>query len=192
MNRIPILTIVLIALSGAAPMAALGAEPYDAAALAPLLKELPKSKLSLADGIRLKSKAPETAISAKFELKGGRLMLSVYTAEKGLGVDSEHNVLKEYLGSPEGSAWTPEVEVFEDVPHVARSAMQLTLLAMSPNTLLDILQRAAKDQPGTVFSVIPRSADRKQVIEVLVADQGKVNRLRYDVLTGKLIDRARL
>ena len=83
----------------------------------------------------------------------------------------------------------PKSEVFEDVPHVARSAMQLTLLAASRFTLLDILQQASKDQAGTVFSVIPHSSDRRQVFEVLVADHMKVIMLEYDALTGKLMKR---
>lgn len=168
------------------------AEKYDAAAFAPLLNELPKSKVSLADGIRLKSKAPETAISGKFELKRGKLMLSVYTVDKGLNVDAEHNVLKEYLGSPEGTEWTPAVEVFEDVAHVARSSMQLTLVAMSKASVLDVIQQAGKDQRGMVFSVNPKSVDRSQFYEVLVADQGKVILLRYDILTGKLMEKSPL
>ena len=166
------------------------AETYDATALGPLLNDLPKSKLSLAESIRLKTTAPETAISAKFEMKKGKLMLSVYTVQKGLHVDAEHNVLMEYLGSPETVSWNPDVDVFDDVPHVARAAMQLTLMSMSPLSLTDVIERAGKDQPGTVFSAIPKSAERTQYFEVLVADQGKVVRLRYDVLTGKLIDRS--
>ncbi len=50
----------------------------------PLLQELPKSRLSLADGLRQKTGETEIPISAKFELKGGRLKLSVYTAGKDL------------------------------------------------------------------------------------------------------------
>ena len=90
---------------------------------AALLKALPSSKQTLLAGIlQSQAKAPETPISAKFEIDGkGQLALSVYTAEKGLGVDAEHNVLKELIGAP-GEKWTPEVEVFKDVPHVSRSA----------------------------------------------------------------------
>lgn len=98
-----------------------------------LVAALSKSKLTLADGIRQAAKSGEVAISAKFEFDdGGKLSLSVYTAEKGLSVDPEKNVLKELSGSPEQSQWKPEVEVFKDVPHVARSAEQLTLLSLTP------------------------------------------------------------
>jgi hypothetical protein len=168
------------------------AETYKAADFAALLKELPKARVSLADGVKQLSKAPETAISGKFELEDGKLSLSVYTAEKGLMADAEHNVLKEYAGSPEKAPWKPSAETFKDVEHVSRSSMQLTLMSMSKMSLGDIIQQAGKDQKGTVFSVKPQAADSKQIIEVLVADQGKVTVLRYDVLTGKLIDRATL
>src|SRR5262249_32657396 len=61
-----------------------------------LLQALPSSKHKLSEGIKqAASKAPEAAISAKFELEEGKLSLSVYTAEKGLDTDAEHNVLKE-------------------------------------------------------------------------------------------------
>jgi hypothetical protein len=90
-----------------------------------LLKALPNSKLMLADGLRQAAKSGEVPISAKFELNDeGKLSLSVYTAEKGLNHDAEHNVLKELSGSPEATQWNPAVEVFKDVEHIARSAEQ--------------------------------------------------------------------
>ena len=67
-----------------------------------LVAALPKSKLTLAEGMRQAAKPGEAVISAKFEFDdNGKLSLSVYTAEKGLSVDSEKNVLKELSGSPE-------------------------------------------------------------------------------------------
>jgi len=155
-----------------------------------LLSLLPKSKHTLADGIKqAAAKAPETAISAKFEIHNGHFALSVYTAEKGLAVDAEHNVLKELIGSPTSSKWTPEVEVFEDVPHVSRSAQQLTLMSVSKFTLLDIITKAEKDQPGMVFSVKPViHEDRDADFVVLVAAKGKVIELQYSVLSGKKED----
>ena len=82
---------------------------------AALLKVLSNSKHSLADGIRQATKSTEVPISAKFELDdNGKLSLSVYTAENGLNIDAEHNVLKELGGSPEEAAWNPEVEVFKN------------------------------------------------------------------------------
>ncbi|HKB14631.1 MAG TPA: hypothetical protein VKF62_01125 [Planctomycetota bacterium] len=169
-----------------------------------LLKALPKSKHSLADGVQQVSKSPETAISAKFELEeeegedkekeknekeeeGGELSLSVYTAEKGLGVDAEHNVLKEYAGGPEAALWKPEVEVFKDAAHIARASQQLAWMSLSPFSLLDIIRKAEKDQPGTVYSVAPLLSERKPVFEVRVAAQGRTVELRYDLLKGDLV-----
>src|SRR5207248_10695322 len=111
---------------------------------------LGKSKLSLLAGIRQASQGSARAISAKFELEDGKLSLSVYTAEKGLAVPAEKNVLQELSGSPEQDKWTPKVEVFKDVPHVARSAEQLTVMALGKSSLADIIARVEKTQQGTI------------------------------------------
>lgn len=113
----------------------------------------------------------------------GQLVLSVYTAEKGLAVDAEHNVLKELIGAP-AEKWAPEVEVFKDVPHVSRSSQQLAVMALSPLSLADVIKRAEKEQPGTVYSVIPVLRDRKPVFAVRVASEGKTVELAFDAMTG--------
>lgn len=115
----------------------------------------------------------------------GALSLSVYTVEKGLAVEAEHNVLKELAGSPTGAAWKPEAEVFKDVKHVARSSQQLSLMALSSHSLLDVIKSAEKDQPGMVFSVTPVLRDRKPMFVVLVAAGGKAVEVDYDLMTGK-------
>lgn len=144
------------------------------------------SKHTLADGIRQAGKAPEAAISAKFELDGkGELSLSVYTVAKGLDTDAEKNVLKELSGSPAGEQWTPAVEVFEDVPHVSRASQQLTLMALSRFSLLDVLAKAEKRQPGTAYSITPVLRDRKPVFVVLFANDGKTAEVAIDLLTGE-------
>src|SRR5438132_11101892 len=135
---------------------------------------LAKSKRTLLAGIRQASQGSAKAISAKFELEDGKLSLSVYTAEKGLAVPAEKNVLQELSGSPEQDKWTPKVEVFKDVPHVARSSEQLTLMALGRKSLVDTIAQVEKTQSGTVFSVTPIIRNHKPVVEVLVADNGKV------------------
>ena len=163
------------------------AAAYSQAEYGPLLAVLAKSKLTLADGItQAAARAPETAISAKFELDDHQqLSLSVYTAEQGLDTDAEHNVLKELAGSPEGERWRPEVEVFADAEHLKRSAAQLTLMALSPHTLLDIMAKAGQEQPGTVFAITPVVEHRQAQFVVLVAAQGQVVALRYNLMTGE-------
>src|SRR5829696_1949895 len=116
-----------------------------------LLGMLKESKISLADGIRQAEKAYGPAISAKFEMKGDKLVLSVYTAKEGLSKDSEHNVLMELIGDATKAEWEPETEVFEDKPHIARSAMHLTVLQLTKLTLEDIVKKASAKQRGTVY-----------------------------------------
>jgi len=153
-----------------------------------LLKALGQSKHSLEEGIRQLTKSPEVALSGKFEMEDGHLSLSIYTAEKGLEVDPERNVLKEFAGSPEAAEWKPNSEVFKDVPHVARASTQLTIMSASRFSLLDILAKAKKDQEGTVYSIAPMLRDRKAVFVVLVAAGAKSVELRYDAATGARID----
>jgi len=46
------------------------------------------------------------------------------------------------------------------------------------------MKQAAKDQPSTVFSVIPMFHGRTPVFAVKVAAGGKLVELAYDALTG--------
>lgn len=174
-------SMIAVILTGILAQPSWGEEGDQAA----LLQALSKSKVTLADGLKQSTKGAETPISAKFELDDNKqLSLSVYTAEKGLAVDSEHNVLKELAGSPEKTPWKPEVEVFKDLPHVARASQHLTLAAVAKHSLVDIASRAQKEHPGTVFSITPVTHDKKAVFEVLVADHGKVSEYLYDAMTG--------
>src|SRR6266513_499190 len=146
----------------------------DSKELQAVAQALGKSKLSLLAGIRQASQGSARAISAKFELEDGKLSLSVYTAEKGLAVPAEKNVLQELSGSPEQDKWTPKVEVFKDVPHVARSAEQLTVMALGRKSLAAVIAEVRKSHPGAVLSVTPTIKNRKPVAVVLVAQKGKV------------------
>lgn len=161
---------------------------YEPADLAALLGLLPNSKFSLADGLKLASKGAEMPISAKFEFDHDKkLSLSVYTAEKGLSLEPEDNVLKELSGSPEQNAWSPAVEVFKDKRHLTRASGQLVLMSLSPRSLLEIVNDASKRQSGTVYSITPRLQARKPVFVVLVAKDAKVISMAYDILTGKFV-----
>jgi len=151
-----------------------------------LLGMLKESKISLADGIRQAEKAYGPAISAKFEMKGDKLVLSVYTAKEGLSKDSEHNVLMELIGDATQAQWTPETEVFEDRPHIARSAMHLTSMQLTKMTLADVVKRASARQQGTVYSVIPAIRDGAVVFDVLVATpEGGSAHLTLNATSGK-------
>jgi hypothetical protein len=149
-------------------------DPKDTRAL---VESLSKSKLTLLQGVRQAAKEHGAVISAKFELEDGKLSLSVYTAEKGLSIPAEQNVLEELSGSPEGDKWEPKVEVFKDVEHVARSAEQLALVAVGRTSIADLIARVQKAQGGTVFSVKPVVKNHKAMAEVMVATKGKVTKL---------------
>lgn len=167
----------LLVMASAAAFAMRGARGDDSAEL---VKALAGSKHSLAEGIKQVSKSPETAISAKFELDhDGKLSLSVYTAEKGLGVDAEHNVLKEYGGSPEQPVWKPGIEVFKDVEHVARAAQQQTLMALTKMSLLDVVSKAEKEAKGQILSITPVLEGRNAFFAVQLVAGGKVTASKY-------------
>lgn len=164
------------------PVSFAGEEADQAA----LLQALSKSKLSLADGLKQATKDTEVPISAKFELDDNKqLSLSVYTAEKGLAVDSEHNVLKELAGSPEKAPWAPEVEAFKDLPHVARASEHLTLTALAKHSLYEVVSQAQKEHSGAVLSITPAVQNKRPIFTVLVANKGKVTEYAYDAITAK-------
>lgn len=163
------------------------AKAYDDQETAALVHALPGSKISLLEGLRQVGKGEGAAISAKFEFDDNhKLSLSVYTAEKGVAVDAEHNVLKEFSGSPEQPAWGPQAEVFRDIPHVARASEHLTLMSVSHFSLSDIVAMAQKNHNGMVISVTPAVHKNRPVAVIVMADKGKVIELDFDLLTGKL------
>jgi hypothetical protein len=134
-----------------------------------LLAKLSARKHSLADGIRQAETGNGPAISAKFEMKGDELLLSVYTAKQGKERDAEHNTLMELIGPATTAQWAPETEVFEDKAHIARSAMHLTLVQLSRMSLAEAVAKAEQRQGGTAYSAIPAVHEGRPVVEVLVA-----------------------
>ena len=173
----------IIAIACALTGASLSAAEHDDAALLGRLKD---SKHSLTDGINQSEKENGLAISAKFEMDGDKLVLSVYTAKAGLGNDAEHNVLVELSGDAAHSPWEAGVEVFEDKKHLTRSAMQLTLVQLSRLTLAEVIKKAESAQTGTVYSITPAVKDGNPVFDVLVATaEGKSVHLSVDGKTGK-------
>jgi len=179
--------LVSAALAIAVPQSSL-AKQYDDEETTALLQVLNNSKVSMAKGVQQLTKGAEAAISAKYELDDNKkLSLSVYTAEKGLGADPEHSVLKEFSGSPEKAPWTPEAEVFKDIPHVSRASGQLTLMALAKHSLADFITMAQKQHKGMVYSAIPEVQNRRPVLVVLIADKDKVSEVRFDLETGRVI-----
>jgi uncharacterized membrane protein YkoI len=173
--------LILIAglLLGASRVAA---EDGDAAIIA----KLKDSKLSLADGIAQSEKENGAAISAKFELEGDKLSLSVYAAKAGLNKHAEHNTLIELSGDPTQGTWKSDTEVYEDKKHLTRSAMQLTLVQLSKITLADAIKKAEAVQAGTVYSITPAIKDGNPVFQVKIANaEGKSISVVVDGKTGE-------
>lgn len=184
-SRTSIAALASLALLSCLTMAPVGAAHDDDAAL---LKALLASKLSLVDGIEQVSKNGEAAISAKFEMDdGGKLSLSVYTAQKGLAVDAENNVLKEYGGSPETAPWAPGAEVFKDIPHVARASSQLALMSLSRRSLAQLVTTAQKGAKGTVLSATPGLVRGRAVLAVSVVHAGHVTTSHVDLVSGRAV-----
>lgn len=179
--------LVSAALAIAVPLSSL-AKSYDDEETTALLQALNNSKVSMAEGVQQLTKGSEAAISAKYEFDDNKkLSLSVYTAEKGLGEDPEHNVLKEFSGSPEKAPWAAQAEVFKDIPHASRASGQLTLMALAKHSLIDFISMARKQHTGMVFSANPEIQNHRPVLVVLIADKDKVREVRYDLETGHVM-----
>lgn len=177
LNRTVTSALFVLCLTGAAR----AKEGDDAA----LLSHLKEAKHSLVDGIAQSEKQNGKAISAKFEMKGSTLMLSVYTARAGTSNDAEHNELIELIGDGAKGTWSPEIEVFEDKQHLTRSAMQLTLVQTSKLSLADAIKKGQGAGVGTVYSAIPAVKSGRPVYVLKVASaQGRGSELTIDGETG--------
>jgi hypothetical protein len=170
---------VAILASSGLPLAA--AEQPDQA----LIKAIGAAKVSLLQGIAQVAKGAEVPTEAKYEMDGGKLMLSVYTSAKGFGTAAEDNSFNEYGGEATAAAWTPNKEVFADLKHIARSAQYHTLLSMTKVTIPAIIQKASPE--GTVFSVKEKVRDGKPVFEVMTTRGDAVKTSLYDLISGEPI-----
>lgn len=177
-NSLYSFAVAVLLVAGVLGSSAAGAEEsQESKDLEAVARALGKTKLTLLDGIRQATQGTAVPISAKFEMEDGKLSLSVYTAGKGLAVPAEENVLQELSGSPEGDKWTPQVEVFKDVPHVARSAEQLAVLALARTSLEKMVVQAQKRGDGTVFSITPAVKNHRPVAVLLISKKGRVKTL---------------
>ena len=178
-NRVPAFVLAL-ALATLAGGTAAFPENADQAAL---IKALPGAKHSLLQGIAQVAKGSEVPIEAKYEMDGGKLMLSIYTSAKGFDTAAEDNSFNEYKGDATTATWAPDKEVFADLKHIARSAQYHTLLSMTKVTLPAIIQKASAQ--GTVFSVKEKIHNGKPVFEVMTAQGNNAKTTYYDLVTGE-------
>lgn len=171
-----------------AAIAAIGAADAHSStnAMAETIQRLGSSKHTLLDGIRHAEKLGHSPISAKFEVEDGKFWLSVYSAKSGMAADAEHNTLIEFKGEASEQVFDPKPDVFQDAPHVARSAMQLTLLQVATLSLEDAIKMASSVQNGTVCSAIPAIKNGQPIAEVAVAKpDGKMVVIDVDLRSGR-------
>ena len=154
----------------------------EEASQAALLKALGDAKLTLAQGIAQVAKGTEVPTEAKYEMDGGKLMLSVYTSAKGFDTQAEDNSFLEYKGDATTATWAPKKEVFADFKHIARSAQYHTLLSTTKMTIPAIIQKASAE--GTVFSVKEKVRNGKPVFEVMTVHGDTAKTTLYDLVTG--------
>ena len=156
------------------------AEEGDQAAL---IKALSGAKLTLLDGIAQVAKGTEVPIEAKYEMAGGKLMLSIYTSAKGFDTAAEDNSFNEYIGDVTTTTWAPKKEVFADLKHIARSAQYHALLSMTKVGIPAIIQKASAQ--GKVLSVKEKVRGGKPVFEVMMVQGDTLKPIFYDLVTGE-------
>jgi len=174
--------LALIFAIGIAALGAGGAWADDAADQAALIKALPGAKHTLLQGIAQVAKGMEVPTEAKYEMDGGKLMLTVYTSAKGFDTAAEDNSFNEYGGEATAATWSPQKEVFADLKHIARSAQYHTLLSMTKMTIPAIIQKAASQ--GTVVSVKEKVRNGKPVFEVMTMQGNAIKTTYFDLVTG--------
>ena len=179
MKRNLILAIALGLVTLASSYNQLSAEQSDQA----LLQALGSAKVTLAQGIAQVGKGTEVSTESKYEMEGGKLMLSVYTSAKGFDTAAEDNSFIEYKGDATTATWTPKKEVFADFKHIARAAQYHALLSMTKMTIPSIIQKASAQ--GTVFSVKEKVRNGKPVFEVMTAQGNTAKTAYYDLVTGE-------
>jgi hypothetical protein len=146
---VAVATAFIVTLAAAPQIAAAGGDQSA------LPAQLPNARISFIDGINRAARLEGFPISAKFEMAGKELHLSVYTAKQGKEVAAEQNQLIELAGDATKVDWAPQKEVFTDKPHIARSAMHLTIMQQSQLGLVRLVGKAQAKQAGTIYSITP-------------------------------------
>ncbi len=168
------------------PLVAVAVNSYALAGDALVIAKLKDSKISLLEGIKQAEQKSGPVISAKFELDGDNLSLSVYTAPQGLKTPADTNELTELSGDPAIAPFAPAAEVFKDKEHIARASVHLTIMQMSNFTLSELIEKALAVHSGVPYSVAnPMVRSGRPVADVFIADEnGHSVMVTIDVRTG--------
>lgn len=175
---------LLLVLALSLPFTSAFAGDHNPDSIIPLLKD---SKTSLLEAISYAESTSGPATSAKFEVKDGKLMVSVYTVPEGLGVEPEMATLTELSGDTAEGTQGLKVEVFADKEHIARASVHMTLFQLSHLNLKEVLQLALKHQPGAVIDVRnPMVRNKRPVADVVIAGSNqRAVTVTVDLLNGK-------
>jgi len=150
-----------------------------------LLKHLPQAKVSLVEGIDQLAYDNGPSISGKFEMKQGKLKLSIYTVEKGMAVGAEKNTLLEFIGDATKTTWAPKRTEFADKPHIARASVQLSLLQLGNYSFKEVIRLVGIAHSGMIYSVKPKLINGKGLAEVLIFTPNKDSKkVMFDLSTG--------
>lgn len=154
-----------------------------------VITKLKDSKITLLEGIKQAEKKSGPVISAKFEMDGEELSLSIYTAPQGFKTPAENNDLTELSGNPTAVPFSPKSEIFTDKEHIARASVHLTVMQMSKFSLSELIEKALDAQPGTAYSVAnPMIRSGRPVVDIfIVDDHGHSVVVTLDVHTGHVI-----
>jgi len=134
-----------------------------------LFNMLGNSTLSLSDAIGQAEETGGTPISAKFEMDGDKLKLSVVTAQGGISGDVDSSALSIFSGDPTERSWTPDAATLEEKEPLMRAEAQLKALKLCELTLSEAIETAKDEQDGTIYSAIPTVKDEKPIFDVLIA-----------------------
>lgn len=145
---------------------------HDPQAIAALL---PQSTISLLNGIALAERTSGVATSAKYEVDGSKLMLSVYTIPEGISTPPAMATLTELSGVATEGSFGFSSEVFSDKEHIATASQHLVLFQLSRYSLTEIIQKAMRKKQGTPIDVRnPTVRDRRPVADVVLLDRQNV------------------
>lgn len=163
MNKIPSLLLLILiaaAFSWVGPSASALAEEKDPAALA---RALQPAKATLEAGLKA-SEREGKPISAKFEIEGGKLQLSVYTA-KG-------DTFSEAVLDPASGAIV-KAEKITDADDLKEAKEQSAAMAKATQSLVTATEAAVKANAGyRAVSAIPEMKAGHPVAEVTLLQGG--------------------
>jgi hypothetical protein len=148
-----------------------------------LIAALPTSRVRIESALAAVVR-PAAPISAKFEMdEHGNISLSIYVASRGVNY-ARSQALIELSGSPQLS-WSPVVGKLTSKGDIGDATDQRKLMAKTSLSLASVARRARADQPGIVFSIIPRNVmGRDQFVVLVLGPNQQIATLAYDLKSG--------